>query len=683
MQRRSFLAGSLSLPLLSGLSQLRGAPVTPPLVLGAAWYPEQWPEARWDEDLKLMQQAGLRMVRVAEFAWSTLEPHEGQFALDWLERAVELAAKRNLVTVLGTPTAAPPAWLTQRYPDTLLTKPDGRKEEHGNRAHFSFTSPRYRQFCARIAGEMAKRFGANPNVVGWQIDNEYGRTSQDEVTRAQFQQFLKEHYGTLDALNEHWTTAYWSESYTDWNQIPLGPSGNPGLFLAWKHFITETFRTYQHVQVEAIRAHAPARQFITSNYMGWYDSFDHYVLARELDLVSWDNYVGRGHLDPLKNGIIHDLTRGLKRKNFWLIETQPGFVNWSEVNNALDKGEARAMAWHAVGHGADCISYWQWRSALNGQEQYHGTLVGADGTPVPMYEEAAQLGREFEKVGALFGGTQPVSELAMLHSYDSRWAVNFQRHNRHFDPIELLGSYYRPLRRQAQQMDVVHPMAPLDKYKLVVAPALNVLPAEFAQHLEAYVRQGGHLVLGPRTGMKDEHNSLWPMRQPGPLLQALGARVEQWYALDEDVPVSGSWGTGKATLWAEQLKTRAADVEVVMTYGASNGWLDGQPAVVTRVLGKGRISYVAAQLDDTLMQAAAAWMLKLSSVSAAFGAVPGEVEICRRSGGGQDLFVVINHSKKPVELDLGTRRMRRALSEGTATGRLNLPARAVEILTTG
>ncbi|WP_321477974.1 beta-galactosidase [uncultured Paludibaculum sp.] len=682
MQRRSFLARTLSLPLLGALPSLQGAAVTPPLVLGAAWYPEQWPQSRWDEDLKLMEQAGLRMVRVGEFAWSTLEPHEGQFELDWLEKAVEMAAKRNMVTVVGTPTAAPPAWMTQKYPDTLLTLPDGRKAEHGNRAHFSFTSQRYRQFCARIASEMAKRLGRNQSVVGWQIDNEYGRTSNDDVTRAQFQAFLKEHYGTLDALNEHWTTAYWSEAYTDWSQIPLGPSGNPGLFLAWKHFVTETFRTYQHVQVEAIRAHAPSRQFITSNYMGWYDSFDHYVLAEELDLVSWDNYVGRGHLDPLKNGVIHDLTRGLKRKNFWLIETQPGFVNWSEVNNALDKGEARAMAWHAVGHGADCISYWQWRSALNGQEQYHGTLVGADGTPVPMYEEAAQLGREFAKVGTALGGTEPVSEVAMLHSYDSRWAVNFQRHNRHFDPVELMGSYYRPLRRQAQQMDVVHPMAPLDKYKLVVAPALNVLPQEMAQHLEAYVRQGGHLVLGPRSGMKDQHNSLWPMRQPGPLVDVLGARVEQWYALDEEVPVSGSWGTGTAALWAEQLKKRAADVEVVMKYGASNGWLDDQPAVVTRVVGKGRISYVAAQLDDGLMAKAAEWMLRVSAVKAALGPVPDAVEVCHRAGGGKDVFIVINHSKTAQRVVL-PRAMRALLSGSAAASVVDLPARGVEVLTAG
>jgi beta-galactosidase len=221
------------------------------------------------------------------------------------------------------------------------------------------------------------------------------------------------------------------------------------------------------------------------------------------------------------------------------METQPGFVNWSPVNNALDRGEVREMAWHAIGHGADTVSYWQWRSALNGQEQYHGTLVGADGTPVPLYQEVAQLGREFAQAGDALAGTSPQSEVAILHSYDSRWAINFQRHHHDFDPVALLSSYYRPLRQLAQQMDVISPDAPLSGYKLVVAPGLNVLPDGVARRLIEYVQQGGHLVLGPRSGMKDEYNSLQTARQPGPLEPLLGSRVEQWYALDQSVPLSG------------------------------------------------------------------------------------------------------------------------------------------------
>ncbi len=676
------LAAALcSLMLAPAGATPEAAPANPPaLLLGTAWYPEQWPESRWDEDLKLMQAAGIHMVRVAEFAWSRMEPQEGHFDLDWLDRAVSLAAKRGILVVLGTPTAAPPAWLTQKYPDTLKTESDGRKATHGARAQASPFSPRYRQFCRRIAGEMAMRFGHNPNVAGWQIDNEYGSLSWDDVARKQFQDWLRVKFKTLDNLNDHWTTTYWSQTYTDWSQIPLGTPGmNPGLLLEFQRFVTDTFKDYQHIQVEAIRAHSDPRQFITSNFMGWYDVFDHYQLSQELDLASWDNYIGRGHLDPLRNGIVHDLTRGFKRKNFWVMETQPGFVNWSPVNNALDRGEVRQMAWHAVGHGADTVSYWQWRSALSGQEQYHGTLVGADGTPVPLYDEVAQLGKEFEKAGDALAGTSPQSEVAMLHSYDSRWAINFQRHNRDFDPVALLVSYYRPLRQLAQQMDVVSPDAPLAGYRLVVAPGLNVLPDGVAQRLIEYVQQGGHLVLGPRSAMKDEYNALQTARQPGTLVPLLGSRVEQFYALDQNVPASGVWGSGRATLWAEQLKPGGADVETLLTYGASNGWLDGQPAAVTRKAGKGRITYIAAWLDEDLMRAAAQWMLRTSGVEPAFGPVPDGVEVCRRTGAGKRIYILVNHTREPQHVAL-PQRMQPLLGGGTSVEALDLPPRGVEVL---
>ena len=667
----------LALALLGALAA--SAAPRPTILLGAAWYPEQWPESRWPKDLKLMQAAHIHVVRVAEFAWSRLEPREGQYDLDWLDRAVALAAQYGIVTVVGTPGAAPPAWLTQKYPDTLRTEQDGRKAQHGNRQQGSVTSPRYRELCRIITEQMARRFGHNLNVIGWQIDNEYGAFSWDDETHRQFQDWLRERYGTLDSLNLHWTAEYWSQTYSDWSQIPMGPGGNPGLALEFKRFQSAAIRNFQHLQVAAIRANSDARQFITSNFMGWYDAFDHYTLTQELDLASWDNYVGSGHLEPFHNGMTHDLTRGFKRKNFWVMETQPGFVNWAPVNNALDRGEVRQMAWHAVGHGADAVSYWQWRSALNGQEEYHGTLVGADGTPVPLYGEVAQLGHEFEQASDALEGTSPAADLAILHSYESRWAIDGQRHNRNFDPVALLFSYYKPLREILQQIDVVSPTAPLAQYRVLVAPGLNVLPEDMAQTLIAYVNGGGHLVLGPRSGMKDQYNALQTARQPGPLLPLLGARVEQYYALNQEVPVSGSWGEGKARIWAEQMKAQAPDAEVLLAYGESNGWLDGQPAAVSHKAGKGRITYIAAWLDDQLMRGAAQWIVRSSGLTPALGPVPDGVEVNRRAGAGKEVFILVNHSKTPRSVTL-PRAMRRVLHESAEVSAVELPARGVEVL---
>ena len=654
-------------------------PPPPPLLLGTAWYPEQWPESRWDADLALMQQSGVHMVRVAEFAWSRMEPEEGKYDFDWLDRAITAAAKHNIYTVIGTPTAAPPAWLTQKYPETLRMNADGRLDQHGNREQYNFANPKYRELARKIAEQMAKRFGHNPYVLGWQIDNEYEMASYDPGTKAQFQQWLKARYGTLDNLNARWTTAYWSESYTSWDQIPIQVGyGNPGLLLSWMRFVSDTWRSYQKNQLEVLRANSDSAKFITTNTMGWFDGYDHYTVEQDLDLAAWDDYVGEGRLDPVKNGFAHDLTRGFKQKNFWVMETQPGSVNWADINNFLDKGEVRAMAWHDVGHGADTVSYWQWRSALNGQEEYHGTLLGPDGTAVPLYTEVAQVGKEFEKAGAVLAGTSVKSEVALLHSYDSRWAINWQRHNKNYDPNVELGSYYGAIRPIAQSVDILPPTADLSSYKLVVAPGLNVLSDAAAKNLADYVRSGGHLVFGQRSAMKDDDNGLQPDRQPGPLGEILGGRVEQYYALIDPVPVEGQWGTGESPYWAELLSIKDKDTEVLLRYGKSNGWLDGQPAAITRKVGKGRITYIGAWLDPKTMENAAKWMTKTSGVTTLLPNVPTGVEVSVRQGSRGTIYILVNLSKQPQGITLPS-----AMSdvlEGGSKSSVQLPVYGVAVL---
>ena len=630
-------------------------PRTSPLLLGAAWYPEQWPESRWEADLQLMQDAHINFVRVGEFAWAKMEPTEGNFDFDWLQHAVRMAEKHGIAVVLGTPGATPPAWLTQHYPETLRTLEDGQKDSHGNREQFDFSSPKYRALLKTIDGEMARRFGHDPNVIAWQIDNEIGNESFGANTRMQFQDWLKAKYKTLDNLNARWTTEYWSERYTDWRQIPIEETkGNPGLLLNWKEFVSDTWRSYNRDQLDVLHAAVEPRQIITTNMMGWFDKYDHYVVAQDLDFASWDDYVGTGHLDPVRNGATHDLTRGFLRKNFWVMETQPGAVNWSANNNMLDKGEVRAMAWHAIGHGSQAVEFWQWRSALNGQEQYHGTLVGADGTPVPLYAEVQKIGAEFAKAGPALAGTTVESDVAVLNDYDSRWAINWQRHNREFDPIAALVSYYGPLRALVRSVDVIADTAPLSRYKLVVAPALNLLTPEAVKNLESYVHGGGHLVLTQRSAMKDEDNSLFPQRQPGPLAEMLGARVEQWYALDKPVPIAGEWGDGENRVWAEQMDVRSPETQVLMRYGKSNGWLDNQPAAVTRKIGNGRITYIGAGLDEGTFAKAAAWMVTQSGLQAIFPGLPASVDVSVRSGAGKRIVILTNYAATPARVALPT-----------------------------
>lgn len=669
----ALLASALAMPA----SAQPTAP-TAPVAFGTAWYPEQWPEARWETDLALMKRAHINTVRIAEFAWSTMEPEDERFDFAWLDRAIAAAARHGIRVVLGTPTAAPPIWMIERYPEVLRVDEDGTRAGHGGRRHFSFASARYRGFARRIAEQMAKRYGRNPNVVGWQIDNEVGPPSFDVEARALWHRFLAKRYGDVATLNRRWATAYWSQTYQRFDQVPLHATGqqNPGLLLDFRHFCTETWTSYIANQATAIRAQVDARQFITTNTMFWNDGFDHYKLHETLDLAAWDNYIQDAVPDWVANGANHDLVWGYKHKNFWLMETQAGRIDWVAVNRAMRPGQVRELGWQAVQHGADAVLYWEFRPAPNGQETNYGTLLSPDGAPAPIFDEIAGLGAEFEKASAALAGTVPAADVAFLFSYDSRWAIDLQRMHQDFDPVRQFTDIYRPFRTAAQGVAVISPMADLSLYRLVVVPSLNVLTPAEAEHLAAYVRGGGHLLLGPRTGQKDDSGTLLEARQPGPLRTLLGAHVDQFYVLDDPVALTGALGAGKASIWAEALIADVPGVEVLASYRDPGGWLDGKAAVVVRTVGKGSIGYVGAWLAPDRMAALARTMLSRARVTPIAAGTDPDLEIGARDGAGKRVIVAINHGDRPHPFAslAGAR-----LIAGTLTGG-QIPAHGVAVL---
>lgn len=677
MRRRTFLmaggaaaaAASMGLPAASAAAQRPfGIP------LGVAWYPEAWPESRWPTDLALMRAADIGLVRIAEFSWSTLEPSEGRFEFGWLDRAIDLAAEAGMQVVIGTPTAAPPAWMTHAYPETLLIEENGTRATHGGRRHFSFTNPRYRAFAAGIAERMARRYGRHPAVVGWQIDNEVGKLDFGPETERLFRAWLRRRFGDLDRLNAAWSGSYWSQAYSDWDQLIIprtmnGPKHNPGLVLAWRIFVNETWADYIKNQYDALRAHAEPRQFITSNMTGEWDNVDQLVVSGPVDLVSWGWYFQGEHLKPPEGSLLHNLARGLKQKNVWVLEAAAGNINWTRFNFSTAPGEARAMAWQAVAHGADAYCFWNWRNALGGQEQMHGAVVGADGQPGPFYAEVAAIGRDFRIAGPAFENSTPVAQAAMLHDYRSRWSINGHRHHDGFDPWAQLIAWHAAIGPRVDALDVVAPTVDLGRYKLVFAPSLHVLDPEVEAALVRFVEAGGHLVLGPRSGIKDPDNALWPARGPGPLLsRRLGAGVAQAYALNGPVQVSGALGAGTATIWGERIEPALPDVEVLAAFGEGQGWLTGRPAVVSRRVEAGRITYVGGWLDAPLMDAVAARAFADAGV-APIPPLPAGVERRRRVGPAGPIDVVINWNQTPVEVEVppGTRDLLSDRAGGRAT----------------
>jgi len=668
----------------------------PPLMLGSAWYPEHSTDAQVEADLAMMEKAGLRMARVGEYAWGSLEPGEGQYTLDWLEQVVAASAKHGIFIVIGTPSDGPPKWLSRKYPEILRIDADGHRVRIGSYRSFSYASPKYRELCRRIVEQLAQRFGHNPNVIGWQIGNEPTEDSYDAAALQDFHDWLRTKYGTIESLNQQLMTWYWSHAYGSWDDVSFPGNGDtPGLFLDYKRFVSSEWRSFQRNQIDAIRKYADRRQFITTNLGGlaWAHRINRHEMTKDLDLAAWDQYSGVehfdplrnmstytsvGHFDPWRNGAAHDLVHGWKQRNFWVMEMQPAFTDWGG-GNAVQPGVTRTMVWEAIGHGADGISFWQWRVAgRNFDGQYHGTLVGPDTTPVPVYAEVKRAARELAIAAGVLASTTPQSQVAILHDYDSRWAIDLHRQSERYDQVDVLVGYYRALRERAQSVDIVDPSCDLDRYKLVAAPSLNVISSELGERLEAYVKNGGHLLLGPRSGMKDEFNTLYVERQPGPLVGALGGRVEQFYVLDDDIPVSGKWGNGKATIWAEHLSATAPDTEIVLRYGAGNGWLEGQPAAIQRKLGRGAICYLGAVLDPVLMGQAAKALADAVGVGPIPLPAPDGVEVCRRVGADREVFVLINHANAKATLRLPCEMT--DVLKGAEIRAVELPPRDVAIL---
>lgn len=621
-----------------------------PIAMGSSWYPEQWPEARWDSDLALMERAHLNVVRVGEFAWARMEPREGAFDFAWLDRAIAAAARRGIRVVIGTPTAAPPIWLTEAHPDVLRVDADGSVAGHGARRQFSYASATYRRYAARIASELAKRYGHNPSVVGWQIDNEIGVPSYDREAKASWAAWLATRYGTIDALNRRWTTQYWSQVYTRFDQVPLtlAAEQNPALVLDARRFASAVWADYIGDQAAAVRAHADPRQFVTTNSTLWNDNFDQYAVHRDLDIAAWDEYVPDGHPDWPANALHHAVVRGYKQRNFWILETQPGRVDWGRINRSLDPGQTRELAWQAVAHGADAILYWQWRSALNGQEQYHGTLIGPDGTPMPIYDEIARTADEMRRAAPYLAGTTPApAEVALIYSQDSRWSIEQERHTRDYDPVAVMKDWFRPFAAAGIRVDVVAADVDLSRYRLVLAPQLTVLNAATAHRLEAYVQAGGHLLLGPRSGIKDGDNAL-AARQPGALAVPLGARVDYYYPIDAPVALSGTGLSATARIWAETFDV-SPGTKVLARYAPGSGWLSDKPAFVMKDVGRGWIAYLGALLDADGQAALARWTRTQAAVTGPIVPVRSDLETVERRSGTKRCLIAINHGNADLQ----------------------------------
>jgi beta-galactosidase len=617
--------------------------------LGVCYYPEQWPEERWADDARRMAAAGLSLVRIGEFGWSRMEPEPGRLEFGWLDRAVATLAAAGLGIVMGTPTATPPRWMLTRWPDMLALDAEGRPRRFGSRRHYCFSHHGYREECARIVEILAARYGRHPAVVAWQTDNEYGchdtTVSYSEAAAHGFHDWLEARYGSVETLNASWGNVFWSMDYRRFAEIDppamTVTEANPAHRLDWRRYASEQVARFDRVQTAILRRLSPGRA-ILHNYMGRVTDFDHFAVAAAHDAASWDSYPlgfleDRVEADPawkrrfMRQGdpdfqaFHHDLYRAVGRGRWWVMEQQPGPVNWAPYNPDPLPGMVRLWSWEAFAHGAEVVSYFRWRQAPMAQEQMHAGLLRPDSAAAPGLDEAAAVAREL--AGAPAAGAAP-GDCALVFDYESCWGWETQPQGRAFDYFRLVFETYRALRRCGFSIDVIPPDADdLSGWRLVAAPAVMRWREPF---LDALGRFEGVALLGPRAGAKTETMRIpdgLPPGLPRNLLDATVARVE---SLRRDAPVALAAG-GAFRFWREKVETRAEALETTA---------DGWPAVIAQ----GGLRYVAGWADPEAMARI------VRDAAAAAGLSPLDLPEGLRVRRAADRVFAFNHEAEAVDL---------------------------------
>lgn len=653
--------------------------------VGVDYYPEHWDEALWEPDIKLMNESGVKVVRVAEFAWSRLEPTEGDFQFGWLDKAIGLFHKYGLQVVIGTPTATPPRWLTHDYPDVLPVFADGRIFHEGVRGHRCYNSASLRKYGSRMIDRLARHYSSHPAVIGWQTDNEFGMLDChcDSCNNA-FRAWVKEKYGSLAAVNEAWGTVVWSGEYSVWEQltVPFGgsPHQNPSFLLDFQRFQWDAVAHFQKAQIDILRTVCP-EHFITHNFHSYPQRLNLYQVGGELDVAAFDYYPNtspsKQSTTPYSGALSLDLTRGIKRQNFWIMEQLSGSPGcWMPMWRTPYPGFIRAYAWQAIARGADTVVHFRWRSAAAGAEQFWHGLIDHSNVPGRRFAEFTQFAGEVNQLSDLLKGTVLKNEVAILNSHEQLVALDIQPQVENMDYYENIKQVHRVVTKLGMGCDVINWRETLDGYKVVIAPSLYLLDEEAAAKLEAFAAEGGTLILTNRSGVKHMNNVAVMQQLPGLLSHAAGVRVDEYDPIGTELHsiVDASGTAYSCSQWNDLLTTVTA--EPIAWYG--DDFYAGIPAVTINRIGKGQVYYFGTHAEESY------WSGLLEGVAEKegllrFAGLPEGVQATVRSGENGSFLFLLNLSRQPQAVPL-PRSYSSVLGGGEYTGELALAPYGVEIL---
>lgn len=620
------------------------------LAFGGDWNPGDWPREVWTHDIALMRRLGVNLVSLPVFGWSRLEPRRGHYELDWLAQILQALDEADIRACLATGTATPPAWLVRAHPEVLPVGPDGVRYDFGSRQTYCPSSVVFRDGARRLAAAMADRFGDHPALAVWHVSNEYG----DHVARCYcdtcagaFREWLRARHGSIEALNDAWTTRVWGQTYGDFNQITpprrTTAPGNPAHLLDFERFGSDTVLDLFAAEVAVLREATPSVP-VTTNFMGILRDLDYWRFAAIEDIVSDDAYPDPVDPEsPAAIALTYGLMRSLKRRPWLLLESAPGAVSWRDVNVPKAPGQHRAHTLQALAHGSDAAMVFQWRAARAGAERFHSAIVGHRGEASRSFAEATALAADLAALAPIAGSIVR-SSVAMIVDWDAIWALHPGASLPRTD-LDWHGparGWHAALRSWGLAVDCVRGTDDLARYPVIVAPSLYLVGEATAARLIEYVAAGGSLVVGPFAAVVDPDERVHAGGAPGPLRRLLGVEVDEQWPLTGREGVGVAFASGATAVpqgWAEWIEPYDG-VRVIGSY--TGGALAGRPAITVNNYGAGHAYYLSASLDA----AALASLLGEACAQAGVGlrgTPDGDVEVVTRTNGAEDFVFVINH----------------------------------------
>jgi beta-galactosidase len=635
---------------------------------GGDYNPEQWPEEVWARDYELFDLARIDTVTLGVFAWALTQPAPDRYDFGLLDRIVERAGAEGRKICLATGTGALPPWLARAHPEVTRTDFEGRRHRYGQRHNACPSSPVFQKLSAELARRVARRYAGDEAVIAWHVGNEYGGACYCAPCAAAFREWLRKRYQSLDRLDEAWYTTFWSHRFTDWDEIEApsaltehwqGPEHTAfqGITLDYRRFMSDAMLANFVAEKAAIRESGPHVP-VTTNFMGMYQPIDYHRWARHLDFASWDNYPPND-TSQVRMALTHDLMRGLKGgQPFWLMEQTPSTTASRDVNPLKRPGVLALWSWQAVAHGADAVLYFQMRASRGACEKYHGAVIGHGGrADTRVLRETARLGEQFEQLGGASLGARTPARVALLFDWDSWWALEMSD-----GPSRLLRyqhivlAYYTALWESGVDVDVVPVTADLDRYAVVVAPALHMVKGDLARRLEAVAERGGSVVATFLSGRVDEDDNAFCADVPGPLGPLMGVRVDEWDARDPAF-VNPVRLTAPGAQDSEPVESEARLLfELVIPQGADtvgvyrSDFYEGTPAVTRNSFGEGEGWYVAAGLDQRGVTWVMRAVLERRKIELRHPGVPDLETAERVAPDGSRLLFLLNHQDAALEL---------------------------------